>query len=184
MSATHDDDEDDTDELGLQAFHDMTQAVNRLGTTLQATEQRNQVHAAAHAKAATEALHAARQALGASQNALHASQTEIRTSLLWTGLAALSVLLLASVVAFYAGQSSGWQEGHAAGYANAISGNAAASWANTPSGQRALGLDRLGSLSKISECSQPGWRVTVQKSERICFVDKAPDGKLYGWIVP
>lgn len=177
-------DTDNEAELGIQAFHDMAQAVNRLGTTLQATEQRQKAHAEAQAKAATEILYAARQAAGASQEALQASQTEIRISLLWTGLAALSVLLLASVVAFYAGQSSGWHEGHAAGYASAISNNADASWANTPNGQRALALDRQGSLAKLVECSQPGWRITPQKGERVCFVDKAPDGKLYGWVIP
>ncbi len=99
-------------------------------------------------------------------------------------MAALSVLLLASVLAFYAGQSSGWQEGHAAGYASAISNNADASWANTPNGQRALALDRQGSLDKLVNCTQPGWRITTQKGDRVCFVDKAPDGKLYGWSIP
>ena len=174
----------DDDLLGLEAFQDLSRAVNRLDATLQSTEQRHQTHAQAQTRAATEALQAARTALGASQNALQASQVQIRSSLLWTGLAALSVLLLASVLAFYAGQSSGWDQGHAAGYASAISSNADASWANTPNGQRALALDRLGSLSLVVACSQPGWRVSVQKGDRVCFVDKAPDGKLYGWIIP
>jgi hypothetical protein len=182
VSSAHDDTDDD--ELGLQAFHDMTQAVNRLGTTLQTTEQRNQVHAAAQTKAATEALRAAREALEASQNALEASKAQIRTGLLWAGSVALGVVLVAFVGGFRIGQDTGWDQGHAAGYASAISSNADASWANTPSGQRALGLDRLGSLAKLVECSQPGWRVTVQKGEHICFVDKAPDGKLYGWTIP
>jgi len=174
----------DDDLLGIEAFERMTQAVDRFGITLQATEQRHKTHAEAQTKAATETLQAARAALGASQNALQASQAQIRSSLLWTGLAALSVLLLASMLAFYAGQSSGWHEGHAAGYASAISNNADASWANTPNGQRALALDRQGSLAKLVECSQPGWKLVTQKGDRVCFVDKAPDGKLYGWTLP
>ena len=177
-------DTDDEAEVGIQAFHDMAQAVNRLGTTLQATEQRQKVHAEAQAKAATEILQAARGVLGASENALEASQAQIRSSLIWAVLIALGVVLVAFVGGFRVGQSAGWDEGHAAGYASAISNNADASWANTPNGQRALALDRQGSLAKLVECSQPGWRITPQKGDRVCFVDKAPDGKLYGWVIP
>ena len=177
-------DTDDEAEVGIQAFHDMAQAVNRLGTTLQATEQRQKVHAEAQAKAATEILQAARGVLGASENALEASQAQIRSSLIWAVLIALGVVLVAFVGGFRVGQSAGWDEGHAAGYASAISNNADASWANTPNGQRALALDRQGSLAKLVECSQPGWRVATQKGDRVCFVDHAPDGKLYGWTLP
>ena len=174
----------DDDLLGIEAFQDMTQAVNRLGTTLQATEQRHRTHAEAQAKAATEALQAAHIALRASQDALQASQTQIRSSLLWTGLAALSVLLLASVVAFYAGQSSGWDQGHAAGYASAHNETDAASWANTPNGQRAYALDRLVSLNKLAACSEAGWRIEKRKEGRACFADKQTDGALNGWLIP
>ncbi len=58
----------------------MTQAVDRFGITLQATEQRQKTHAEVQTKAATETLQAARAALGASQNALQASQAQIRSS--------------------------------------------------------------------------------------------------------
>lgn len=106
--------------------------------------------------------------------------------LLWTGLAALSVLLVASLLAFYAGQSSGWHEGHAAGYASAISNNADASWASTPNGQRAFALDRLGSLNKLVACSEAGWKVEKRREGRICFPfhEKEPDGPLNGWLIP
>lgn len=176
----------DDDLLGIEAFERMTQAVDRFGITLQATEQRQKTHAEVQTKAATETLQAARAALGASQNALQASQAQIRSSLLWTGLAALSVLLVASLLAFYAGQSSGWHEGHAAGYASAISNNADASWASTPNGQRAFALDRLGSLNKLVACSEAGWKVEKRKEGRICFPfhEKEPDGPLNGWLIP
>jgi len=174
----------DDDLLGVEAFQDMTQAVNRLGATLQDTEQRQKTHAEAQAKAATEILQAVRGALGASENALEASQAQIRTSAFWIGLAALGLVLVAFAGGFRVGQGSGWKEGHAAGYDTAHSEANAASWANTPNGQRALALDRQGSLSKLVECSQPGWRIATQKGDRVCFVDRAPDGKLYGWTIP
>jgi hypothetical protein len=174
----------DDDLLGIEAFEHMTRAVDRFGATLQATEQRHKTHAGAQSQAATQALQAAQTALAASQNALQASRTQIRSQLLWTGLGALCIVLVAFAGGFRIGQSSGWDQGHAAGDASARQSNADASWANTPSGQRALALDRAGSLGKLVECSQPGWRVAVQKGERVCFVDKAPDGKLYGWTIP
>ena len=174
----------DDDLLGIEAFQDMAQAVNRLDAILQATEQRQRVHAEAQTRTTSEAILAAGQALAASQNALQAAQAQIRTQLLWTAAVALGVVLVAFAGGFRFGEASGWQEGHAAGYANAISNNADASWANTPSGQRALALDRQGSLAKLVECSQPGWRVATQKGDRVCFVDHAPDGKLYGWTLP
>ena len=122
-------DTDKDDLLGVEAFQDMTQAVSRLEATLQTTELRQKTHAEAQAKAANEILYAARQAAGASQDALQASQAQIRTSALWIGLAALGVVLVAFAGGFRVGQGSGWEEGHAAGYASAISNNADASWA-------------------------------------------------------
>ena len=181
MSGTTDPDDD---LLAVEAFRDLAKAADRLGTTLQATELRQKTHAEAQARAATEAVQAAKAALGASQNALQASQTQIRTQLLWTSLGALGVVLVAFVGGFRVGQSAGWDEGHAAAYETAHNAAADASWANTPNGQRALALDRLGSLGLVVACSQPGWRVSVQKGDRVCFVDKAPDGKLYGWTIP
>lgn len=71
----------DDDLLGIQAFQDMTRAVDRFGATLQATEQRQKTHAEAQTKAATETLQAAKAALGASENALEASKAQIRSSL-------------------------------------------------------------------------------------------------------
>ena len=174
----------DDDLLGIEAFQDMATAVPRLDATLQTTEQRQRVHADAQARAATEILQAARGALGASENALEAAKARAGINLLWTGLGALGVVLVAFVAGQRSGQSSGWDQGHAAGYASAIASNADASWANTPNGQRALALDRQGSLAKLVECSQPGWRIATQKGDRICFVDHAPDGKLYGWTLP
>ena len=181
MSGTTDPDDD---LLAVEAFRDLAKAADRLGTTLQATEQRQKTHAEAQTRAATEMLSSARAVLGASEIALEAAKARAGINLLWTGLGALGVVLVAFLAGQHFGQSAGWDEGHAAGYATAHNETDAASWANTPNGQRALALDRQGSLNLVVACSQPGWRVSVQKGDRVCFVDKAPDGKLYGWIIP
>ena len=175
---------DANDELGIQAFRNLTEAVDRFGTTLKDAEEGHKTHNAAQKQAAATALKAAETALEASQAALQASRTQIRSSLLWAGLGALGVLLVASGLAFYLGHSSGWDQGQAAGYASARDETAAASWANTPNGQRALALDRLGSLNLVVSCSRPGWRIENQKNGRVCFAGNTPDGKVSGWFIP
>ena len=176
----------DDDLLGIEAFQHLTRAVDRFGATLQATEQRQKTHADAQAKAATEILQAARGVLGASENALEASKARTGINLLWTGLGALGVVLVAFIAGQRSGQSSGWDQGHAAGYTSARDEIAAASWASTPNGQRAFALDRLGSLNKLLACSEAGWKVEKRKEGRVCFPfhEKEPDGPLNGWLVP
>ncbi len=175
---------DTDDELGIQAFRNLTEAVDRFGTTLKAAEEGHKTHDAAQEQATAKALQAAQTALQASQTALQASRTQISSSLLWAGFGALAMLLVASALAFYFGHSSGWGQGHAAGYASARDEAAAASWANTPNGQRALALDRLGSLNLVIACSEPGWRIEKQKNSRVCFAGSTLDGKISGWFIP
>ena len=189
MSDTEDLDEGDDQggdevELGIQAFQHVAMAVDRLGNALATAEQRHRTNAASQDQAASKALQAADMALTASQNALQAAKVEIRSSLLWSGLAASSALLVACAGMFYLGQASGWDQGEAAGYASSRNEAAAAAWANTPNGQRALALDRLGSLNKLAACFEAGWRIEKRKEGRACFVDKAPDGSLNGWLIP
>ena len=185
MSTTEDLDQgDDEVELGIQAFQHVALAVDRFGTTLATTEQRHAAIAASQNQAASKVLQAADMALTASQNALQAAKTEIRSSLLWTGLTGLGVVLAGCTGAFYLGQSSGWDQGQATGYASSRNEAAAAAWANTPNGQRALALDRLGSLNKLATCSEAGWAVQKVKDGRACFVAKAPDGQSFGWLIP
>jgi hypothetical protein len=175
---------DTDDELGIQAFRNLTEAVDRFGITLKTSEDDRKTHTDEQKQAVAQALKASQTALQASQNALQASKTQIRSSLLWTGFGALAVLLVASALAFYFGHSSGWDQGHAAGYTSARDEAAAASWANTPNGQRALALDRLGSLNLVTACSEPGWRIEKQKDRRVCFAGSTPDGKISGWFIP
>ena len=62
--------------------------------------------------------------------------------------------------------------------------NAAASWANTPSGQIALALDRAGSLGLVTRCTGQGWKVETIGGRRFCMAFPAQDGKTHGWALP
>lgn len=125
-----------------------------------------------------------KQATGASQKALQASKTEIRSSLLWTGLTALLIVLAGCGGGYYLGHQAGWEQGHADGYQTARNEQAAASWANTPAGQRAYGLDRRGSLDLLALCQGNGWTTERQKGGTVCFPNVDAKGNITGWYLP
>jgi hypothetical protein len=127
---------------------------------------------------------AIKQATGASQKALQASKTEIRSSLLWTGLTAFLIVLVAFGGGYFVGQRSGWDTGHAEGYQKARNQEAAASWANTPAGHRAYGLDRQGSLDLLTMCRGNGWTTERQKGGTVCFPYADAKGNVTGWYLP
>lgn len=177
-------------DLGIQAFQDMGRSMDRLGDTLKAVDRRQQIRlddeeaeASRARSAAFQAEQAANRAQEAAQKVLQAAKTEFRSSLLWTGLTGLGVALAALLVGFYVGNRDGWDQGRASGYASARNEVAAAAWANTPSGQRAWGLDQAGSLDMLASCSGPGWYVQHQDGHRVCYPG-TDHGSLSGWFLP
>ena len=76
-----------------------------------------------------------------------------------------------------------WARKRTDGYRATADVNAAASWANTPSGQIAFALDRAGSLNRLAQCDGQGWRF-VQNGRRSCYPHATVDGKVYGWTLP
>ena len=127
---------------------------------------------------------ALKQATEASQKALQASQTEIRSSLVCTGLTAFLIVLVAFGGGYFFGQRSGWNTGHADGYQKARNQEAAASWANTPAGQRAYALDQQGSLDLLTMCRGNGWTTARQKGGIVCFPKADAKGNVTGWYLP
>ena len=127
---------------------------------------------------------ALKQATGASQKALQAAQTEIRSSLLWSGLTAFLIVLGAFGGGYFFGQRAGWDTGHADGYQKARNQEAAASWANTPAGQRAYGLDRQGNLDLLTMCRGNGWTTERRKGGTVCFPNADAKGNVTGWYLP
>lgn len=179
------------DDDGVQAFRDMTAAMGQLGIVLEAVDRRQQLRLTGEAAeaseartAAIEADMAARKALEAAETALQAAKTQVRTSVTWAGLSGLLVALVAICGGYWLGRASGWELGQATGYAEARSEIAAAAWANTPSGRRALFLDQKGSLAIVATCSGPNWHVETQKEGRACFPESTGTAKQTGWFIP
>ena len=180
-------DETDSFEVeGVEAFNRMTNAMDRLGTTLAAVDKRQQIRLADEEAEASTARKAAQDAKEAAQAALRAVEASARSVASWAVLGALAGVLGAGGAGYWLGHASGREGGLADGYQPTRDEKAAASRANTPTGQLALAMERSGSLAALVACSSPGWQVEARKGggARICVVRPDAKGDLYGWTLP
>ena len=169
---------------GLAAFDQLGREMAETNRLLQSVRSDQATRSRQEHALSAEMQTALKQATEASQKALQASQAEIRSSLLWTGLMAFLIVLVALGGGYCVGQRSGWDIGHAEGYQKARNQEAAASWANTPAGQRAYGLDRQGSLDLLTMCRGNGWTTERQKGGTVCFPYADAKGNVTGWYLP
>ena len=186
----HDDDLDDAtapdsfEVEGIQAFNRLTAAVTGLESRLDVLEHGLGSKATQAERAASTAATAAQNAIQAAEHVEAATRAEARS---WTAYATCLVVagtLAAGGLGYLLGEQAGQATGEAAGYRTARSEAAAASWANTPAGQTAFALDRVGSVDQFVRCDRQGWKVVVRDGQRICYPHAAADGKLYGWVLP
>ena len=159
------------DERGFQLFTDLQETMLRTTATMERldAEQKNQCRIIEQAaeKASKTAEDAA--------EAFAVSKPRLMT------YAALCALMLVCVGWFVGGwmmYRSGWATGDANGYKRAIEANAAASWANTPSGQLALEMDKDGLLQPLAHCHLPGYEAKYDpKAKRsFCYPRQNPSG--------
>jgi len=104
--------------------------------------------------------------------------------MIWTSLCAFLLVSGGWLAAFWVGRHDGWAAGQVTGRQEALTANAAASWANTASGKMAKQLDDLGNLQPLATCNIPGF--SIQKGEkgvRWCVV-AGTDGQFHGWSLP
>jgi hypothetical protein len=107
-----------------------------------------------------------------------AYRQKARQSFTWGLITACCVfiLLLAGFGWFYV---VGTKSSYASGKSEAMTAEAAASWANTPEGQRAYKMSQDGLLAMFSQCSGDGWRVVKQDNgKKACFPGTG------GWYLP
>ena len=189
----HSDDLDDGDSApepdsfeveGIQAFNRLAEAVTGLQSRLVDLELGLGRKAAQAEQAATRAEDAAKAARTAAEHAGVVARAKARSAASWAALGALAGVLVAGGAGYWRGQAGGREVGLAEGYRAAVDANAAASWANTPSGQIALALDRAGSLGLVTRCTGQGWKAEIIGGRRFCMAFPAQDGKTYGWVLP
>jgi len=171
-------------EDGLAAFDRLSRKIEETNLLLHGVRF-DQEARARHEEALSEGLKTSiGQATRASQNALQASKIELRSSILWTSIAALLIVLVAFGGGYFFGCRSGTEKGQSEGYQKARNEQAAANWANTPSGQRAYDLDRFGSLDMLALCKGDGWVREHQKGGTVCFPRTDAKGNITGWYIP
>ncbi|MGZ5030843.1 MAG: DUF6753 family protein [Methylobacter sp.] len=111
-----------------------------------------------------------------------ARQTSRKQMFQWAAICFVSVCLSVGGLGWYLhaeAYDAGYNKGYGAGYTEAKDEKAAASWANTPEGKFAYKFAQGGSLGTLMHCNEKGWYV----KNGHCFVEAAPDGKVYGWKI-
>jgi hypothetical protein len=179
LSGQEEDEDQEAD--GVQAFRDLTSAIARLSARIDRAESTENARLDTLTRQNTAALDAAKRAQEAAGRALKASEAGKWPVALWAAVGASCALLAGVLGGYLIGQSSGWDSGHAAGYASARNEVAAAAWANTPIGRRALALDQIGALTPLTDCTGQGWRTEKQGAKRVCF--PGPNATS-GWFIP
>lgn len=169
---------------GLAAFEQLGREMSETNRLLRSVQSSQTERNRQENTLSAELQAVLKQATGASQKALQASKTELRSNLLWLGSTALLTLLMAVGGGYWLGQRAGNEQGQAEGYQAARDERAAASWANTPAGQRAYGLDQRGSLDMLTRCNAPGWTTERQKGGIVCFPNLDAKGQTTGWYLP
>ena len=123
----------------------------------------------------------------ASRTAIEASEAFAASKprlMIWTALCAVMLVFGGWLAAYWVGRHDGWAAGQVNGRQEALTDNAAVSWANTPSGKMAQRLDNLGNLQPLATCNIPGF--SIQKGEkgiRWCVV-AGTDRQFHGWSLP
>lgn len=169
---------------GLAAFDRLGQEMARTSTLIQEVRtdlKKRHEHERSLSRQLSQSME---DTIRASQKAVQAVQTKVRYNLAWMGLTALTAVLLASGGGYYLGHQSGREQGWAEAYQTTRNEQAAASWANTPSGQRAYALDQLGSLDLLTMCLGNGWTKESRKGRMVCFPNVNAKGELNGWFIP
>lgn len=116
--------------------------------------------------------------------AIDVAKTATKRQLLeWIAISLSTATFCFGIFGWYmhkTGYESGYGVGQTTGYEIAKNEKAAAAWANTPEGRLAYRFAQTGSLSSLARCDRPGW-ITEKGA---CYVKRAPNGNIYGWILP
>ena len=180
-----DEHEAEHEEEGIEAFNRMAGAVQDLQSRLAALDAGMGRKVAQAEQAASKAETAAVNAQMTAQHAEATARAVARSAASWAILGAVAGLLVAGGAGYWLGHASGRENGLADGYRGALDENAAASWANTPTGRLALALDQAGSLDQLARCNGQGWTPAVQAGRKVCYPNATPGkASVGGWYLP
>ncbi len=171
-------------EEGIEAFNRMTYAMQALQSHLDALGTSLGGKVAQAERTASKAETAAANARQAAEHAAASARAGALSAASWATLGAVAGLLAAGGAGYWLGHASGQENGLADGYRAAMDEKAAASWANTPTGQLAFAMDRAGSLNQLARCIGQGWNSAVQNGRKVCYPSTTAGKTADGWYLP
>jgi len=161
-------------ERGQQLFADLLETMQRTTATMERldAEQKNQCRTIEQA---------AEKASKTAEDAAEAFAVSKPRLMILVALCAAMLVCVGWFVGGWMMYRDGLATGDANGYKRAIEANAAASWANTPSGQLALEMDKAGLLQLLGRCHLPGYEAKYDSKEKRSFC--YPSQNASGWAV-
>jgi len=164
-------------ERGQQLFADLLETMQRTTATMERldAEQKNQCRTIEQA---------AEKASKTAEDAAEAFAVSKPRLMIWTALCAALLVCAGILVGLLMGRHSGFQAGDAQGYRRAINANAAAAWANTPSGQLGVHLDAIGNLQSLAKCNISGFSIKKSDNGANWCVIPGLDKQYHGWQIP
>ncbi len=184
MSGDPADDAGGYEEEGIEAFNRMADAMQALQSHLDALGASLGGKVAQAERTASKAETAAANARQAAEHAAVSARAGALSAASWATLGAVAGLLAAGGAGYWLGHASGQENGLAEGYRAAVDEKAAASWANTPTGQIAQAFDRAGSLDQLARCTGKGWTPAVQAGRKLCYPNASAGKAVDGWYLP
>lgn len=178
------DDPDGYEREGVAAFNRMTAAMDGLQSRLDSLSEGLGDKVGQAGQVAARAETAAANARQAAEHAEAVAHLDARQAASRAVLAAAAAFLVAGGGGYWLGHVSGREGGRVDGYRAALDQNAAASWANTPTGRLALALDRAGSLDQLARCNGQGWTPAVQNGRKVCYPSATAGKAAEGWYLP
>lgn len=184
MSGDLVDDAEGYEEEGVAAFNRMADAMQGLQSRLNTLDADLGGKVGQAGQIATRAETAAANARQAAEHAEATARADARQAASWAVLGAVAGILTAGGTGYWLGHVSGRENGLADGYRAALDQNAAASWANTPTGRLALALDQAGSLDQLARCNGQGWTSAAQNGRKVCYPNASAGKAVGGWYLP
>lgn len=160
---------DDTDVLGLRAFADLKNAVERSEKSYSAAIEK--LPAIVKRLEATDAKNTetAQQVENAAQAVTSYIKTDRITLLITCGLGAVALVFCSTFLGGIKGRQIGYAQGFAEGQQETKQRDTLAEWAvSSPSGRLAYEMDRAGQIQAFGMCKIEGYKVKTDRQGTWC----------------
>jgi flagellar biosynthesis/type III secretory pathway protein FliH len=162
-------DPDDTDVLGLRAFEDLKNTVQKSNKAYSDVAGKLPALAKQLEALDTKSTKAAQRVEDAAQAVTSYIKTDRRTLLISCGFGAIALVFCAGFLGDIKGSRTGYAQGFAEGQQEAKKRDALAEWAvSSPSGHMAYEMDRVGQIQAFGMCRIEGYKIRTDRKGTWC----------------